>query len=99
MKDIDAAYYGFRDDDDGLLVPLEVEAEKAAIGKNTFAKPFVSSIPPKTEVRRLFSKFLRPISYFGSIWELYVLDLKTNVFGRKKIQLHFPINKGLTVPK
>merc|ERR1711997_127872 len=31
MKDIDAAYYGFRDDDDGLLVPLEVEAEKAAI--------------------------------------------------------------------
>ena len=31
MKDIDAAYYGFRDDDDGLIVPLEVEAEKAAI--------------------------------------------------------------------
>lgn len=31
MKDIDAAYYGFRDDDDGLLVPLEIEAEKAAI--------------------------------------------------------------------
>lgn len=31
MKDIDAAYYGFRDDDDGLLVPLEIEAEKDAI--------------------------------------------------------------------
>jgi pre-mRNA-splicing factor ISY1 len=31
MKDVDAAYYGFRDDDDGLLVPLEVEAKKAAI--------------------------------------------------------------------
>ena len=31
MKDIDAHYYGFRDDDDGLLVPLEVEAEKKAI--------------------------------------------------------------------
>ena len=31
MKDIDAAYYGFRDDDDGLLVPLEIEAEKSAI--------------------------------------------------------------------
>ena len=42
---------------------------------------------------------LRPISYFGSIWESYVLDLKTNVFCRKKIQLHFPMNKGLTVPK
>ena len=44
MKDIDAAYYGFRDDDDGLLVPLEVEAEKAAIGKKTFEKPFISPI-------------------------------------------------------
>lgn len=31
MRDIDAAYYGFRDDDDGLLVPLEVVAEMAAI--------------------------------------------------------------------
>ena len=31
MRDIDAAYYGFRDDEDGLLVPLEVIAETAAI--------------------------------------------------------------------
>merc|ERR1719189_2493083 len=31
MRDIDASYYGFRDDEDGLLVPLEVEAEKVAI--------------------------------------------------------------------
>merc|ERR1711894_346820 len=38
---------------------------------------------------------LRPISYFGSIWELYVLDLKTNIVCRKKIQLQFPMNKGL----
>ena len=42
---------------------------------------------------------LRPIYYFGSIWELYVLDLKTKVFCRKENQLHFPMNKGLTVPK
>ena len=42
---------------------------------------------------------LQPISYFGSIWELYVVDLKTNIFYRKKIQLHFPMNKGLTVPR
>ena len=34
---------------------------------------------------------LRPISYFGSIWELYVLDLKTKVFCRKENQLLFPI--------
>ena len=42
---------------------------------------------------------LQPISYFGSIWELYVLDLKTKVFCRKKNQMHFPMDKGLTVPK
>ncbi|WP_143443436.1 hypothetical protein, partial [Klebsiella pneumoniae] len=28
MKDIDADYYGYRDDDDGILVPLEMRAEK-----------------------------------------------------------------------
>jgi pre-mRNA-splicing factor ISY1 len=33
MKDIDAQYYGYRDDDDGLLVPLEVEAEREAIAE------------------------------------------------------------------
>lgn len=31
MKDVDSHYYGFLDDDDKRLVPLEVEAEKAAI--------------------------------------------------------------------
>ena len=34
MKDVDAQYYGFRDDDDGLLVPLELKAEKEAIGES-----------------------------------------------------------------
>lgn len=28
MKDIDADYYGYMDDDDGILIPLEVKAEK-----------------------------------------------------------------------
>lgn len=28
MKDIDAEYYGYRDDDDGILIPLEEKAEK-----------------------------------------------------------------------
>lgn len=31
MKDIDSIYYGFLDDDDERLVPLEVEAEKSAV--------------------------------------------------------------------
>lgn len=28
MKEIDAEYYGYRDEDDGMLVPLEQEYEK-----------------------------------------------------------------------
>lgn len=31
MRDIDADYYGYRDDDDGLLLPLEKKAEKEGI--------------------------------------------------------------------
>nr|XP_018901817.1 PREDICTED: pre-mRNA-splicing factor ISY1 homolog [Bemisia tabaci] len=33
MKDIDADYYGYRDDDDGLLLPAEMTEEKKAIAK------------------------------------------------------------------
>lgn len=33
MRDVDADYYGYRDDDDGLLEPLEKEAEMAGIAK------------------------------------------------------------------
>ncbi|CAG9115598.1 unnamed protein product [Plutella xylostella] len=28
MLDVDADYYGYRDDDDGILLPLEKEAER-----------------------------------------------------------------------
>ena len=28
MKDIDADYYGYRDDDDAVLIPLEIKVEK-----------------------------------------------------------------------
>ncbi len=31
MKDIDSHYYGFLDDEDDRIVPLEVEAEKSAV--------------------------------------------------------------------
>jgi len=33
MRDVDSHYYGFRDDDDGILVPLEVAEEKKAIAR------------------------------------------------------------------
>ena len=53
----------------------------------------------RRKCERCFPNFFWPISYFGIIWELYVLDLKTKVFCRKENQLHFPMDKGLTVPK
>lgn len=31
MKDIDADYYGYRDDDDGVLIPLERLEEKKGL--------------------------------------------------------------------
>ncbi|KAK2172779.1 hypothetical protein NP493_930g02031 [Ridgeia piscesae] len=31
MKNIDADYYGYRDEDDGILIPLELEVEKEAV--------------------------------------------------------------------
>ncbi|KPJ11250.1 Pre-mRNA-splicing factor ISY1-like [Papilio machaon] len=33
MRDVDADYYGYRDDDDGLLLPLEKDAERHAIAR------------------------------------------------------------------
>lgn len=33
MKDIDADYYGYRDEDDGVIVPLELVAQREAIKK------------------------------------------------------------------
>lgn len=31
MKEIDADYYGYRDEDDGIIVPMEQEQEKQGI--------------------------------------------------------------------
>ena len=36
------------------------------------------------------SNSLRPLSYFGSIWELYILDLNTNFFEGKITNYTFP---------
>ena len=50
----------------------------------------------KTEVWTLFPNSFKPISYFGLIWDLYVLDL-INIFFRKENQLPFLMDKGLTL--
>lgn len=36
MKDIDADYYGYRDDDDGVLIPLEKKAERKGTSFSSF---------------------------------------------------------------
>lgn len=34
MKEVDASYYGYLDDDDGVLIPLEEKASKEALKKS-----------------------------------------------------------------
>lgn len=34
MKDVDAEYYGYRDEDDGMLLPLEAQYEKQGVAKD-----------------------------------------------------------------
>ena len=51
--------------------------------------PDMASVTKDRSVKAL-PPSLRPISYFGSIWELYVLDRKTKVFCRKKPSYIFP---------
>lgn len=34
MKDVDAEYYGYRDEDDGVLLPLEAQYEKQGAAKH-----------------------------------------------------------------
>ena len=46
-----------------------------------------------------FANSLRPISYLGFIWDLYVLSLKTKVFCRKNNQILKTMDKGFTVPR
>ena len=49
--------------------------------------------------RRLFSKFFTANVLFWEHFGSICLDLKTKLFWRKKNQLHFPMDKELTVPK
>ena len=34
MKDLDAEYYGYRDEDDGVLLPLEAQYEKQGLSSS-----------------------------------------------------------------
>ena len=42
---------------------------------------------------------LRPMSYLGFIWDLYVLGLKSKFFVKKANQILKTMDKGLTVPR
>lgn len=44
MKDIDADYYGYMDDDDGILIPLEQQAEKECEYLQSIHNLYISKI-------------------------------------------------------
>lgn len=55
MKDIDADYYGYMDDDDGILVPLEQKAEQEA--REKYIKEWMSrEKEPEAEVETTAQK-------------------------------------------
>ncbi|XP_045164764.2 pre-mRNA-splicing factor ISY1 homolog [Mercenaria mercenaria] len=65
MKDIDADYYGYRDEDDGVIVPLEQDAEKKAIAEKVrewkeqqekMARGEIPKSVEQTEVPSLFER-------------------------------------------
>ena len=93
--------FGFCD----ILKPqklLRMGLKEIILSKTNFWLYFESAflkIAPKTEVRRLFSKFFTANFLFWEYLGIVCFRPKTNVFCRKKIELHFPMNKGLTVPK
>lgn len=41
MQNVDAAYYGYMDDDDGLLIPLEKAEEEISIRKINAVRLFI----------------------------------------------------------
>lgn len=55
MKDIDADYYGYMDDDDGILVPLEQKAEQEA--REKYIKEWMSrEKEPEADVETISQK-------------------------------------------
>lgn len=57
MKDIDADYYGYMDDDDGILIPLEQKAEQEA--REKYIKEWVSrEKEPEVEIETTAQKLI-----------------------------------------
>jgi len=55
MRNVDADYYGYRDDDDGLLEPLEAAAEEEGCKSNKDAmavKNYFVNVPSQDEVKK-----------------------------------------------
>ena len=75
-----------------------ISGERLRTGRGVFKDTYVS-----TDYERV--KAISQILYGQyHIWELfrsyiYVSDLKTKVFCKENNQIHFPVDKGLTVPK
>lgn len=94
MLHVDAAYYGFQDEDDGVLLPLELEAERKAVAA-------ALSITPE-EAERLCqescvalerdgddgSEFIGPRRFVSHVPSVPTLDqVQQHLLQRKKQQL------------
>lgn len=82
MKDIDADYYGYRDDDDGVLIPLEKKAERKGILFISFPMRFID----------LFLLFLSLFSWMISLVSSDILSTSISILGNPSI--FFLHNKG-----
>jgi pre-mRNA-splicing factor ISY1 len=52
MRDVDADYYGYRDDDDGILEPLEAEAEtNKSTNDSLIVKNYYINVPSQNEIK------------------------------------------------
>ena len=52
MRDVDADYYGYRDDDDGVLEPLEAEAETdKSTNDSLIVKNYYINVPSQEDIR------------------------------------------------
>lgn len=78
MKDIDADYYGYMDDDDGILVPLEQRAEQEA--REKYIKEWISrEKEPEADVETTAQK---PIPSQQDIQEALLVRKKKELLER-----------------
>lgn len=94
MVNIDASYYGYMDEDDGVIIPLERDAEKKAIAEALGLDPETDDIPTQddgsilrthTDEDEGFLSFRQFLSHVPSVPSR--TDIQDEILRRKKIQM------------